>query len=154
MKEVEVKAISSLFGAVRFLRLKVPDDVEIMATIYGSDVTRYKGKENEAYVTFGESYHVIASPNYALDMKILIRPGLKELKPKMRVKEIGDIELGGHLGHYFLGKGFLGGRRKQLVTVHYCDQTDRTIQIIFKGPSDLDLLGLVKSLEVICHEME
>ncbi len=155
MKEVEIKAISSLFGTVSFIRLKVPEDTRVMATAYGSDVTKYKKGGDVAYVTFGESYHVIASPHYALDMKIVIRPGERELRPLIRVEETGSIELGGHPGRYFSGKGlFLGRKRKHLVTVHYCDQTDRTIQITFKGPRNLDMLELIRKLEVICHEME
>ncbi len=154
MREVDIKAVNQLFGTVRFLSLKIPEDATVMATIYGSDVTSYRREGDEAYVIFGESYHVIASPNYALDMKVVIRPGRRDLKPRMKVEEDGPIEIGGHLGQYFLGRGFLMDKKRRIVTVHYCDQTDRTIQLSFKGAGDIDLLRFLRGLEVVCHEVE
>ncbi len=154
MKRVHIRAVSSLFGTVDFLTLTVPEDIEVLATAYGSDITQYERRGHLAYVTYGESYHILATPAYAVDMRIVVRPGKKELKPRIRVEETGSIEVGGHRATYYLGRGMITGRkRRHLFTVHYCDITDRTIQIMFKGPLDLNMMEVLERIGVLCHEM-
>ncbi len=154
MKRVHIRAISSLFGTVDFLTLTLPDEAEVLATAYGSDITQYERRGHLAYVTYGESYHVLATPRYALDLRIVVRPGRRNLKPRIRVEKTGETEVGGHPATYYVGRGFLTGRNKNhLFTVHYCDITDRTIQIMFKGPLDVDIVKILEDVGVLCHEM-
>ncbi|MDK2371792.1 MAG: hypothetical protein QI197_00165 [Candidatus Korarchaeota archaeon] len=154
MKRAHIRAVSSLFGTVDFLTLTVPDEAEVMATAYGSDITQYERRGHLAYVTYGESYHVLATPSYTVDMRIVVRPGRKDLRPRIRIEKTGETEMGGHPAAYYVGRGIITGRSKNhLFTVHYCDVTDRTIQIMFKGPSDLDVMKILEDVGVLCHEM-
>ncbi len=154
MRRVNIRAVNSLFGTVDFLVLTVPDEAEVMATAYGADVTQYERRGHLAYVLYGESYHVLATPEYAVDMRIVIRPGRKEMRPRIRIEESGRTEIGGHQATYYVGRGLITGRkRKHLVTVHYCDITDRTVQIMFKGPPHLDMKRILDEVGVLCHEM-
>ncbi len=154
MKRVHIRAISSLFGTVDFLTLTVPDEAGVKATAYGSDITQYERRGHLAYVTYGESYHVLTTPSYAVDLRIVVRPSKKDLKPRIRVEKTGETEVGGHPATYYVGKGIITGRNKNhLFTVHYCNITDRTIQIMFRGPSDLDMMKIFEDVGILCHEM-
>ncbi len=149
MKEVFLRAVNSLLGAVEFLKLRVPEDIRVLPTAYGSDVTSYD--EKSYLVTYGESYHVLVGKDFALDMKVVIRPGLKSMSPGITVEEKGYTYVGGHVAHIFRGKKGLLNKKDALVVIYYCDSTNRTIKLEFKGKPKYDLMDIFDRLEVICH---
>ncbi len=149
MREVFLRAVNSLVGTVEFLKVMVPDDVRVLPTAYGSDVTSYDRKS--FLVTYGESYHLLVGRDYALDMKVVIRPGLRGMSPGIKVEDEGTTYVGGHVARYFRGKkGFLD-KKDALVILYYCNVTNRTIKIEFKGKTKYDLMDIFDRVEVICH---